>query len=159
MNEYIGDMFENHTKYQILLHQVNMRGKMGSGVALRVKQMFPVAYSDYMKYYRDAKLGDVLYSNVNILRRDGFLMRRYDFVIANMFGQDRYGYDGAQYTDLYGLETAYVDVMEYMLTNKLDRAISPRLGSGLGGARWADVFKMMERNTPPEITVDVYRLE
>ena len=40
-----GDLFD--TKANVILHQVNCQGVMGSGIAAEVKRRFPKAYNSY----------------------------------------------------------------------------------------------------------------
>lgn len=42
-----GDLFK--TPFEIIAHQVNCQGVMGSGVAKQVKEKFPYVYSTYVK--------------------------------------------------------------------------------------------------------------
>lgn len=42
-----GDLFETDAKF--IVHQVNCMGRMGSGVALQVKEKYPHVYEEYKK--------------------------------------------------------------------------------------------------------------
>ena len=43
-----GDLFETDAKF--IVHQVNCMGRMGSGVALQVKEKYPHVYEEYAKF-------------------------------------------------------------------------------------------------------------
>ena len=86
-----GDIFDSKT--DVIAHSCNMMGKMNSGVAKQVREKYPEVYESYLKLYNEFSLGDVLFTET----KDGR-------VIANMFGQKNYGYDGKQYTSYEAIE-------------------------------------------------------
>ena len=52
MVRYIyGDIIEKQKELEIdiICHQVNCQGKMGSGVAKRIRNAYPIVYTNYMK--------------------------------------------------------------------------------------------------------------
>ena len=52
-----GNLFDTDAKF--ICHQVNCMGKMGSGVALQVRQRFPHVYEEYKKVASSDMLGKV----------------------------------------------------------------------------------------------------
>ena len=52
-----GDLFSSTARF--IVHQVNCQGKMGSGVALQVKQKFPHVYDEYKKFCSHNMLGHI----------------------------------------------------------------------------------------------------
>ena len=64
----------------VIAHQVNCQGVMGSGVAKQIKEKWPIVYKDYLNDYAgNANLGTVLFSKIN--------ENQY---IANMYSQDNF---------------------------------------------------------------------
>lgn len=136
-----GDLLESNAT--IIAHQVNCQGKFNSGVAKQVREKYKEVYDAYKwlcdtrSECRDTLLGDCQVVETN----DG----KY---IANLFGQLGYGYDGKQYTDIYALKRALI-----ILRNKVLLSMNPEniviafpygLGSVRGGAKWEDVYKLIE---------------
>ncbi len=72
-----GNLFDSQA--DILCHQCNCQGVMGSGVAAEVKKQYPQVYKAYRKDYQDGKLklGYVNFAEA----KDGQ-------VIANLCGQE-----------------------------------------------------------------------
>lgn len=129
-----GDLLNSNAN--IIAHQVNARGVMGSGVALAVKTKYPEVFQSYRKFFEEGKLklGKVDFAKTN----DGK-------IVANMCGQDRYGRDGKQYTDYEALEKCFDKTARYMKEKNLDSIAFPfKLGCGLGGGDWNIVFAMIK---------------
>lgn len=92
LNNIIGDLFS--TEYDVIAHQVNCTGTMGSGVAKQVRERYPEAY----KVYHQQCVGDY-----NAIFMDSALLGMTTVVkcsekyIANMFAQYTYrGYDSSK---------------------------------------------------------------
>lgn len=54
IKEIVGNLFESDA--QILCHQCNCQGKMGSGVAAEVRLRYPHVYGSYYKDFENGKL-------------------------------------------------------------------------------------------------------
>lgn len=145
-----GDLFT--TTATIIAHQVNCQGKMGSGVALQVKQKYPTAYT---KYLQKCQSNNTLLGQIQIIpQSDGH-------IICNMFAQDNYGYDGKQYTDTEALENCFDKLKQYALTGKYSIAIPYKIGCCRGGANWDnEVYPMIEKLFSDEsINLEIWRLD
>lgn len=130
-----------YEKY-ILAHQVNCQARMGSGVALQVKQRFPDVYDAYLKYCQDKEPKDLL----------GTVQIRHSLYrntpIANLFGQENYGYDGGKYTSYKAFEMAFNELCSYCKRNKFPGIVVPyKIGCVRGGASWEMIFDIMKRLT------------
>ena len=101
-----GNLFDTDAKF--ICHQVNCMGKMGSGVALQVRQRFPHVYEEYKKVASSDMLGKVQIVPVKpkYIGYDcgSIAIPSNEQWICNFFAQDNYGYDGKQYTSLEALE-------------------------------------------------------
>lgn len=121
------------TNADIIAHQVNCQGKMGSGVAKAIREKYPEVYEEYLKF-ETKKLGKVQVVFCN----DGML-------VANLYGQDKYGYDGKQYTDTQALFKCFVKLREFAKSiGKHSIAMPYGIGCGLGGADWQEVCGILE---------------
>lgn len=148
-----GNVFDSDAK--IICHQVNCQGVMGSGVAKEVRERYPEVYAQY-KYLcdinKDYPAG--LLGKAQIISADNALSR----YIANCFGQDKYGYDGAQYTSVGALMEAFVYVAEIARKNHLKVAMPYKIGCVRGGADWETVKKIIDV-TFQDVDVELWRLE
>lgn len=102
-----GNLFDTDAKF--ICHQVNCMGKMGSGVALQVRQRFPHVYEEYKRVASSDMLGKVQIVPVKpkYIGYDcgSIAIPSNEQWICNFFAQDNYGYDGKQYTSLEALES------------------------------------------------------
>lgn len=120
----------------IICHQTNCKGVMGSGVAKAVKAKYPEAYQSYHDAYNAGKLK---------LGYVDFAKTHDDKIIANLCGQNNYGYDGNQYTDYNALRTGFETIKTYMLENNLKTIALPyKMACCRGGGDWSVVYNMIE---------------
>lgn len=130
------DIFESGA--DIICHQVNCQGVMGSGIAKQVREKFPNVFAYYkkvcddwrIKFGSDALLGQMQIVPVTI----GW--------IANLFAQDKFGYDGKCYTDYDSLRRC-LETVKNRFPNKTI-AIPYLMGCARGGGDWNIVYKMIE---------------
>lgn len=127
-----GNLFS--TDAELICHQVNCRGTMGSGVALEVKRRFPHVYKKYKRVASIDCLGMVLNVPIN---------KYHDAYICNMFAQDGYG-TNKQYTDVAMLEKCFRTVRNFATMNDYKIAAPYKIGCGLGGADWEEVYSMLK---------------
>jgi O-acetyl-ADP-ribose deacetylase (regulator of RNase III) len=139
-----GDIFD--IKEGIICHQVNCMGKMGAGIALAIRKMFPQVYSDYMAAYQLGKLqlGHVIFTPII----SGKL------IIASLCGQHRYGRD-KQYTDYAAVEKCLARVNEYnnWHNGKLPIHIPYKMGCVNAGGNWNVMVSTINGIIPHAIVV------
>lgn len=139
-----GDLFDAFAVGDIeaLGHQANCMNTMGSGFAKQLKELYPEAYdADCQTKKGDLnKLGSLSFVIVPIDRHPpGF--------IFNLYGQFDYGREpGKVYTDLYALDHAMCQMRLFVDAAGITHVGFPRLGCGLGGARWEDVEILIEQH-------------
>lgn len=130
-------------KADVICHQVNCQGRMGSGVALQIRKQFPESYEAYLKLCNKccanpSKLLGIC-QMVEVERDD----RR--FYVANLFGQLGYGYDGRQYTSIDGFRRAISELRSKMFVREVHSVAMPyKIGSVRGGADWGEVLPIIE---------------
>ena len=143
-----GNIFDSSAN--IICHQVNCQGVMGSGVAAEVKKRYPNVFDAYRYDYLNGnlKLGYVCFATAKL-----------DQVIANMCGQDNFGYNGAMYTRYDALQKCLDKVKEYA-TYEYDIkpviAFPYLMSCYRGGGDWNIVSKMIE-DTFCDFDVEIWR--
>lgn len=136
-----GDLLE--TPFEIIAHQVNCQGVMGSGVAKQVKEKFPYVYSTYVKALKQNG-ANFMYGKSQIFYED-------THTIWNIFSQYNYGYDGKQYTNYTALDTAFREAILHYRDNDADDikqipiAIPYKIGCDRGGGDWDTVKTILEK--------------
>ncbi len=147
-----GNVFDSSA--DIICHQVNCQGVMGSGVAKEVRERYPNVYEEYRKLcethnsYTAGLLG-----TAQIVPVDDAHSR----YIVNCFGQDKYGYDGAQYTSIGALMEAFAFIAENARRNGLKVAMPYKIGCCRGGADWDTVKKIIDV-TFDDVYVELWKL-
>lgn len=145
-----GNIFDS--KANIICHQCNCQGVMGSGVAAEVKKRYPHVFQKYRDDYiaGNLELGYVCFATA-----------KRDQVIANMCGQNKFGYDGAVYTNYEQLQKCLDRVKEYAVYeyDKKPVIAFPYLMSCYrGGGDWNVVYRMIE-DTFEDFDVEIWRFQ
>lgn len=132
----------------VICHQVNCQGVMGSGVAKAIREKWPEVYEAYSRYCDNhdwnSPLGSTQYVDVN------------GQTIANMFAQNLYGYDGNRYTSYDAFYKCLEDIDT--LPPWYSIAFPYKIGSDRGGASW-DVIYAMICDVLGDRDVTIYKLE
>lgn len=144
INYVMGDLL-NLPSIDIIAHQVNCQGKMGSGVALQVKKKYPIVYDRYRDRCASLKFSSKLLGLCQII--DMQYMDEYPRphkYVANLFGQFNYGSSG-QFTNEEALEKSLISLKKYAKEKNLSVAIPYKIGCVRGGASWDKVLSMIEK--------------
>lgn len=94
----------------IIVHQVNCRGEMNSGVAKALRNKWPQVYKEYKEYCD---------GNSNMLGGYQFVKINDGLFVVNLFGQEKYGYDGQRYTSYAAWEKALPGIKEIIKINDM----------------------------------------
>ena len=159
-----GDLFTSDAR--IIAHQVNCQGRMDSGVALQVKNKFPHVYEEYKKIASPEILGKIQLIPCNpayIGYDSGSIAVPYtEQWICNLFAQDKYGYDGKQYTSIDALIKCFskLNACIHEKNNNFNSKIAMpyKIGCVRGGANWNDVYELIER-TFYDCEVELWRFD
>lgn len=139
----------------IIAHQVNASGGFGSGVAKSVKERFPRVAEQYHKAVEKGlmKLGSCQVVKTNPNQSDNRL-------IANLCGQERYGYDGQRYTNYEGIYVALEKLAQYCREHNLKSVAFPwKMSSDRGGADWMVICAMIEAAFKDmDVTIEYWKL-
>ncbi|UGO50708.1 RNase III inhibitor [Bacillus phage vB_BanS_Sophrita] len=133
-----GDLLQ--AKEDIIGHQVNCMGVMGSGIALQVKKQHPKAFEIYKELVDEAKKED----SQRLLLGKALIVDSNDKYIANLFGQYTYGSTG-QFTVMNAVRNSLLHLRRFAETHDLTVALPFKLGSDRGGADWNEVLALIEQ--------------
>ena len=127
---------DNSEKNQgiVVCHQVNCKGVMGAGLAKQVRVKFPGVYRVYKEKcdaFGSENLGSVQFCSC---------LCDAGYIIANVFGQDRYGRD-KQYTDYNALRKAFRYIAQAFPNDAI--RIPYLMGCGLAGGDWNIVLQII----------------
>lgn len=130
----------------IIAHGVNCHGVMGSGVALAIRNRWPVVFEMYKETcYANAMWKTKLLGHCEIVSIPTNPLFDQLFV-ANLYTQLNYGKDGKVYASTYAIDKSMQDVMSFCEHEQLPLYIS-RIGCGLGGLNWeVDVLPIVARH-------------
>lgn len=127
-----GDLLESDA--QMIGHQVNNKGVMGSGVAKQIKAKYPEAYVQYRRFFGIGAMGNCQFVFVDEGK-----------IVCNLFGQSAYGRDeDSIYTDYVALNRAMVRMATYARDNNLTVALPYGIGAGYGNGDWTIIYRMIE---------------
>lgn len=145
MKTMVGDLLE--IDRGLVCHQVNCKMVMGAGLALAIRNKYPVAYEEYEKLGRKVPPGQRLglCQVVKVLP---------DLYVANLFGQFSYGRNGTK-TDYGALSSAVERLSEWRAKYRPDlRIYAPcGIGCGLAGGDWKIVERILETFLPNDAIV------
>lgn len=127
----------------IIAHSCNCKGAMRSGVAKTLRDAYPriyTVYRGYWEHFKDNKdlLGDVIL--VPVINKHGERQ-----IIANMYTQLDYGYDGKLYTSYDAMEEAFTYLNVVCRDNNQTLAMPYKIGCDRGGGDWATVYGIIDR--------------
>jgi hypothetical protein len=122
----------------IICHQVNCQKTMGSGIAKQIREKWPLVYDRYIEF--DNILGNLQLEEVST-----------DLFVANLFGQNNYGYDGKRYTS-YGAWERALPLLKKCSTELILPVYFPyKVGCDRGGGDFRIIEAMIEEYFPDAI--------
>jgi O-acetyl-ADP-ribose deacetylase (regulator of RNase III) len=131
-----GDLFEHALERCIIIHGCNCMGKMQSGFADKLRNIYPAAYTAYKRSEMSAglRLGEV--STVRYTN---------DLIIANALTQYRYGRDpDVVYVDYEAVESALTKAAEFAEKNSYPVHM-PFIGGGLANGDRSKLLEIFKR--------------
>lgn len=146
-----GDLFD--TSAEVICHQVNCMGKMGSGVAKQIRSRYPEVYQEYLAFCKEG-CGDHFW----VLGHSQIVSGHDGKIIVNMFAQSSYGYDGGLYTDYAAFQSCLNEIRS-KLPNITSIAMPYKVGCGLGGGDWQTILSYIEDILAPYYEVELWKKE
>ncbi len=144
--ELYGNLLEADVDY--ICHQVNCKGKMGSGIAKQIRARYPAVYDLYMKEVKEEKLGHI---------QCVYMQQAEHKVIGviNMFSQNNYGYTGMRYTSYEAFWTCLEEIKNHVPKGR-KIGFPGHIGCGLGGANWEVIKTMISEVLGKDYEVYIY---
>lgn len=123
---------------RVLCHGCNAQGKMGAGIAVAVRKLYPKAFSDYRQLYEDQGgrlgLGQCVFAACD----DGR-------TIIDAVTQEFYGRDPAVvYVDYDGVRRAMQTINAWAKDNAVGAVAFPKIGAGLANGDWSVIAAIIE---------------
>lgn len=131
----------------VIVHQVNCKGVMGAGLALQIKNKWPVVFKGYKNHLKEYnKLGVHPLGTMNGMYIGGGLW------VINFYSQDNYGTSSIQ-TNYLAFEECLLRLVEAYEEQGIKVAEVPvyfpyGIGCGLAGGDWKVISKMIEKYIP-----------
>lgn len=136
----------------IIAHQVNCQGVMGSGLAKQIRAKHANVFHEYSGFCKGQVPFDLL-GRVNIVRVIG---AKYSHV-ANIFGQLNYGRENVLYTDYKALELGLRRLKRDAKSLRLTVALPYNIGCGLANGDWDNVVYPMIQEIFNDYSVTIYK--
>lgn len=132
----------------IIAHQVNCKFVMGSGVALGIRQKWPIVFTQYetiKKFYPVSRMYLGLCQLVTVEQGDAELPK---LVVANVFGQDGFNAKGqnAICTDYEAVEKAFERLAAYRQGRQV--YIPYKMGCDRARGEWGTYSEIIDRVCP-----------
>lgn len=143
-----GDLLASHCN--VICHQTNCMGVMGSGIARAIRASYPAAYQALVDRYArgEATLG----STDIVWNEDG----RY---VVNCYAQQNYLPRGVRHTNYEALQACLSDIKRTFYGKDYVIGFPYKIGCGLGGGDWSVVYKMIcDTFEGEEWNVEIWRL-
>ncbi len=148
ITEVQGDLLTS--KSQVIAHQVNCQGVMGSGIAKQIKEKYPKVFGCYEFHCNVVEVRKELLGQCDLCENE-------PFYIANLFGQYDYGTHKrmTNYEAIYNaLENLHKDMINLNLTSV---SFPYKMSCGLAGGDWHVVYAMIE-SIFKDMDVTIYKL-
>jgi O-acetyl-ADP-ribose deacetylase (regulator of RNase III) len=146
-----GDLL--NSECDIIAHQVNCQGVMGSGVAFQIKEQWPIAFARYLDFLAKYKMSSNALGKIQIVEVSD---NKY---VCNIFGQDRYGYKGNRYTSYDALDLGFKSLGQFALKHKLSIGLPFNIGCDRGGGNWQTVLSLLNYRIPDDVICVLYKLK
>lgn len=141
--------------YDVICHQVNCQGIMGSGLASQIKFKYPDVYDSYCNIV-DYNKQTGHQSKYLLGENDICYCQNDDCIVINMFAQDYYGTDKT-HTDYTAFRKCLIRLKAYLdcKAENLKVAFPYKIGCGLAGGDW-NIIKAMIESFAEHVAQPVY---
>lgn len=145
-----GDLLKSDCN--IICHQVNCQGVMGSGIALQIRNQFPRTYKEYVNFCKDVP-------KTTLLGKAFIVEEIEDRYVGNLFGQNQFG-RGKQQTDYGALENSLGHVIYFANQKNLKTIGIPyKMGCDRGGGDWSVVESILKKLFDnSDLILEIYKL-
>src|SRR5690606_28538278 len=115
-------------------------GEMKSGVAKSIREKYTEVYDEYKQKVDERLVGE---DSRMYLLGDLQLVNVGEKMVANLFGQYKYGYGERQYTNTTSLYAGLKKLRIVAEYNDMSVALPYKIGSFRGGANWNEVEELI----------------
>ena len=129
-----------------IVHQVNCRGAMGAGIAIKIANKWPAVKAAYQRRCTEASDPRELLGHIQVVPVSELL------AVVNLFGQLNYGRDGRCYTDYAAVSSALAELAGLAIPG-WPIFFPYGIGCGLAGGDWSRYSKLIEAAIPSAIIV------
>lgn len=148
-----GDLLKS--KCNIICHQVNCQGVMGSGIAKQIRELYPKVYEEYKKFVQETGssgcYGMVQLSPIG-----------QNYYIANIFTQYNFLPRTINHTNYALFRLACQNLKKHLRLNELTYykiGFPDHIGCGLAGGDWDIVKEIIEEEFKgPEWNVEIWKM-
>lgn len=159
-----GDLLEADVQY--ICHQVNCQGKMNSGIAKSIREKWPIAYEEYLIWYKSCEeesiktctfeepvgISELMLNNIHIVKVNS------NQSVIHMASQQFYGYDNKRYTSYDAFWNCLKKIKEKVPKGS-SLGFPWKIASNRGGANWTVIFAMIKETLSKDYEVQIYKLE
>lgn len=130
---------------KILIHCCNTINLMGAGIALAIRQKWPIVYEKYKKL--DCRLGEVQFIRVEE-----------DLVVGNMIGQEGVGFkNGVPPVRYDAVDSCLKKVYEVAQKHGASVHLPYKMCSDRAGGKWEKIEELITKNlSEKDISVTIY---
>ena len=133
----------------VIVHGVNCKGVMGSGVAKAIRDKWPIAYREYKSYCALHSPEDCL-GRIVICTGNGKELD-WDKYIIHAFIQLNFGRDsGTTYVSYDALRSCFKDITNEIKSSTQTTTMKvamPKIGAGLANGDWDTISKIIEEES------------
>lgn len=122
----------------VICHQVNLKGKMGAGLALAIRQKWPIVFE---KYKAMCDRGLFQLGSIQPVQVSETLW------VCNLAGQEGYG-RGQQQTDYDAVRTGLEKLNKWASDRSLQVYLPHGMGCGLAGGDWSVIEQIIKETVP-----------
>lgn len=126
----------------IIVHGCNSLGIMGSGIALQIKQKYPMCFLAYQKHIQESSR-----TNTNVMGTVvPYKVPEKNLIIMNAITQKNFGKDGRKYVSYESVFEAFKTIVT-LANGPIQRmeVHYPLIGAGLGGGDWSLISELIDR--------------
>ena len=155
-----GNLLESNAN--LICHQVNCLGVMGSGVALQIKNKWPIVFAEYRNLWEKYKnnIPYLLGMAQKVYLKEESEFNQDPMYVINMFAQINYGKNEkfTNYEAFYQCLETIDSIAELNFKRPPLIAFPYKIGCDRGGANWEIIYKMIKVVLKNQ-KVLIYRLE
>lgn len=134
----------------IIAHQVNCLGLMGTGLALQIRNKYPRVFERYRMFCKQNNFSRTLLGKVQVIETNGKF-------IANVFAQYSVSRNLVM-TNYSALRTAMQGLHDVAKKRNLSIAVPYNLGCGNAGGNWHTVLSILQKIFNDDVTLYIHRV-